>query len=93
MMIINKRFATAALALTLALSLSACSNMSKRDRNTAIGAGAGAVGGAVLTGSTLGTLAVRQSVGLSAIRLVNNAPPYLYLTLQMLLNVENGTWR
>ncbi len=38
MMIINKRFATAALALTLAFSLSACSNMSKRDRNTAIGA-------------------------------------------------------
>ncbi|MGP2731933.1 osmotically-inducible lipoprotein OsmB [Serratia bockelmannii] len=55
MMIINKRFATAALAL--AFSLSACSNMSKRDRNTAIGAGAGAVGGAVLTdGSALGTL-------------------------------------
>ncbi len=55
-MMINKRFATAALALTLALSLSACSNMSKRDRNTAIGAGVGAVGGAVLTDSTLGTL-------------------------------------
>ncbi|HHL2560897.1 TPA: osmotically-inducible lipoprotein OsmB [Yersinia enterocolitica] len=56
MMMINKRFVTAALALTLALSLSACSNMSKRDRNTAIGAGVGAVGGAVLTDSTLGTL-------------------------------------
>ncbi|ELI8284474.1 osmotically-inducible lipoprotein OsmB [Yersinia enterocolitica] len=56
MMMINKRLATAALALTLALSLSACSNMSKRDRNTAIGAGVGAVGGAVLTDSTLGTL-------------------------------------
>ncbi|AJI84088.1 osmotically inducible lipoprotein B [Yersinia enterocolitica] len=55
-MMINKRLATAALALTLALSLSACSNMSKRDRNTAIGAGVGAVGGAVLTDSTLGTL-------------------------------------
>lgn len=56
-MIINKRFATAAVVITLALSLSACSNMSKRDRNTAIGAGAGAVGGAVLTdGSALGTL-------------------------------------
>ena len=39
------------------MSLSACSNWSKRDRNTAIGAGAGALGGAVLTdGSTLGTL-------------------------------------
>ncbi|HDL8333372.1 TPA: osmotically-inducible lipoprotein OsmB [Yersinia enterocolitica] len=56
MMMINKRLGTAALALTLALSLSACSNMSKRDRNTAIGAGVGAVGGAVLTDSTLGTL-------------------------------------
>ncbi|AKG71577.1 osmotically-inducible lipoprotein OsmB [Serratia fonticola] len=57
MMIINQRFATAAVVITLALSLSACSNMSKRDRNTAIGAGAGAVGGAVLTdGSALGTL-------------------------------------
>ena len=43
--------------ITLAMSLSACSNWSKRDRNTAIGAGAGALGGAVLTdGSTLGTL-------------------------------------
>ncbi|HHQ6551580.1 osmotically-inducible lipoprotein OsmB [Serratia fonticola] len=57
MMIINQRIATAAVVITLALSLSACSNMSKRDRNTAIGAGAGAVGGAVLTdGSALGTL-------------------------------------
>ncbi|MGL4487775.1 MAG: osmotically-inducible lipoprotein OsmB [Yersinia sp. (in: enterobacteria)] len=56
MIMINKRFATAALALTLALSLSACANMSKRDRDTAIGAGVGAVGGAVLTDSTLGTL-------------------------------------
>lgn len=39
----------AVLAITLAMSLSACSNWSKRDRNTAIGAGAGALGGAVLT--------------------------------------------
>ena len=47
----------AILAITLAMSLSAWSNWSKRDRNTAIGAGAGAIGGAVLTdGSTLGTL-------------------------------------
>ncbi|ACY84915.1 osmotically-inducible lipoprotein OsmB [Edwardsiella piscicida] len=51
------RVATVALALTLAASLSACSNMSKRDRNTAIGAGAGALGGAILTdGSALGTV-------------------------------------
>ncbi|MBB1525272.1 osmotically-inducible lipoprotein OsmB [Pectobacterium carotovorum subsp. carotovorum] len=54
---LNKRFATAALAITLAVALAGCSNMSKRDRNTAIGAGAGAVGGAILTdGGTLGTL-------------------------------------
>lgn len=44
--------ATAALLATLG-----CENMSRRDKNTAIGAGAGAVGGAVLTGgSTLGTV-------------------------------------
>lgn len=54
---LNKRFATAATAITLAVTLAGCSNMSKRDRNTAIGAGAGAVGGAILTdGGTLGTL-------------------------------------
>ncbi|BDH45679.1 lipoprotein [Salmonella enterica subsp. enterica serovar Choleraesuis] len=53
----NKKIATAVLAITLAMSLSACSHWSKRDRGTAIGAGAGAVGGAVLTdGSALGTL-------------------------------------
>lgn len=34
------------------LSLSACAGMSTQDTNTAIGAGAGAVGGAVLTGGT-----------------------------------------
>jgi osmotically inducible lipoprotein OsmB len=48
----------AVVAITaLALGLSACSGMSRQDQNTAVGAGAGAVGGAVLTGgSTLGTL-------------------------------------
>jgi osmotically inducible lipoprotein OsmB len=57
MSVYSKKFAAAALALTLAMSLSACSNWSHRDRNTAIGAGAGALGGAILTdGSTLGTL-------------------------------------
>ena len=46
-----------AAALTLAAGLGACGNMSRQDQNTAIGAGAGAVGGAVLTGgSTIGTL-------------------------------------
>ena len=52
----SKKMAAVVLAVTVAMSLSACSNMSKRDRNTAIGAGAGAIGGAVLTdGSALGS--------------------------------------
>lgn len=54
MFVTSKKMTAAVLAITLAMSLSA---WSKRDRNTAIGAGAGALGGAVLTdGSTLGTL-------------------------------------
>ncbi|ATF49287.1 osmotically-inducible lipoprotein OsmB [Citrobacter sp. C348] len=57
MLVTSKKMTAAILAITLAMSLSACSNWSKQDRNTAIGAGAGAIGGAVLTdGSTLGTL-------------------------------------
>lgn len=53
----SKKMAAAVLAVTLAMSLSACSNWSKRDRNTALGAGAGAIGGAVLSdGSALGTM-------------------------------------
>jgi osmotically inducible lipoprotein OsmB len=37
--------------------LSGCSDMSRRDKDTAIGAGAGALGGAVLSnGSGLGTV-------------------------------------
>ncbi len=45
--------------ITTAVLLSAvgCEGMSRRDKSTAIGAGAGAVGGAVLTGgSALGTV-------------------------------------
>lgn len=57
MMLTSKKMAAAVLAVTLATSLSACGHWDKRSRNTAIGAGAGALGGAVLTdGSTLGTL-------------------------------------
>jgi osmotically inducible lipoprotein OsmB len=52
----SKKMAAAVLAVTVAMSLSACSNWSKRDRNTAIGAGAGALGGAVLTDGSTGTL-------------------------------------
>jgi len=57
MISMSKKMTAAVLAATLVMSLSACSGWSTRDRNTAIGAGAGAVGGAVLTnGSALGTL-------------------------------------
>ena len=53
----SKKMAAVVLAVTVAMSLSACSNMSKRPTCPAIGAGAGAIGGAVLTdGSALGTL-------------------------------------
>ena len=46
------------LVTTLLLALGACADMSRQDKNTAIGAGAGAVGGAVLTGgSAVGTAA------------------------------------
>ncbi len=57
MTLTSKKMAAVVLAVTVAISLSACSNWSKRDRNTALGAGAGAIGGAVLSdGSALGTL-------------------------------------
>lgn len=45
------------MAAAMLLLLGACSGMSAQDRSTAIGAGAGAVGGAVLTGgSAVGTV-------------------------------------
>ena len=51
------RSMTIAASIALLAGLTACSGMSRQDQNTAIGAGAGAVGGAVLTGgSTIGTL-------------------------------------
>lgn len=51
------RFKSSTVTVVLLLSLSGCAGMSNQDKNTAIGAGAGAVGGAVLTGgSTMGTL-------------------------------------
>jgi len=52
-----QRFALTALAAATLLGLGACADMSGRDRNTVIGAGAGAVAGAVLTGgSAVGTV-------------------------------------
>ena len=53
----KSNIAAIAISAALLIGLSACSGMSARDRNTAIGAGAGAVGGAVLTGgSAVGTV-------------------------------------
>ena len=45
------------LAVTVFLAMGGCAGMSAQDKSTAIGAGAGAVGGAVLTGgSAIGTV-------------------------------------
>lgn len=51
-----RSFTVSAIAV-LVLGTSGCSNMSTRDKDTAVGAGAGAVAGAVLTGgSAVGTV-------------------------------------
>ncbi|MEO6423632.1 MAG: glycine zipper 2TM domain-containing protein [Candidatus Nitrotoga sp.] len=55
------------LIASMLLGLGGCSGMSTQDKNTAIGAGAGALGGAVLTGGsavgTIGGAAVGGVVG------------------------------
>lgn len=52
-----QRFALGTVTATLLFGLGGCSEMSTRDKNTAVGAGAGAVIGAVLTGgSSIGTV-------------------------------------
>lgn len=51
-----KHAATGASVAALLLALSGCAGMTQQERGTAIGAGAGAIGGAVLGGGTLGTL-------------------------------------
>ena len=52
-----QRFAVTTVTAAMLLGLAGCSGMSTQDRNTAIGAGAGAVGGAILTGGgTAGTV-------------------------------------
>jgi len=57
---IRSAFSPAALvviALSTTLLLGGCAGMSHQEKSTAIGAGAGAIGGAILTGgSTAGTL-------------------------------------
>jgi osmotically inducible lipoprotein OsmB len=53
----NQRFTLGAIAAALLIGLGGCADMSRQDRDTAIGAGAGAVGGAILTGgSAIGTV-------------------------------------
>jgi osmotically inducible lipoprotein OsmB len=52
-----QRLSVGAFTTAMLLGLSACSGMSSQGQNTAIGAGAGAIGGAVLTGgSAAGTV-------------------------------------
>ncbi|MGZ3157604.1 MAG: hypothetical protein ACXU7H_00840 [Burkholderiaceae bacterium] len=53
----NQRHAITAIVLGAVVVLSGCGDMSRRDKDTAIGAGAGALGGAVLSGgSAMGTV-------------------------------------
>lgn len=53
----TQRLALVTLGCAMLLGLGACAGMSSQDKNTAIGAGAGAVGGAILTGgSAIGTV-------------------------------------
>ena len=53
----NQSLTFGAVAAAVLLGLGGCAGMSQQDKNTAIGAGAGAVGGAVLTGgSAIGTV-------------------------------------
>jgi osmotically inducible lipoprotein OsmB len=52
-----KKLAIRTATIACILGLTACANMSRHDQNTAVGAGAGAVLGAVLTGgSAVGTV-------------------------------------
>jgi len=52
-----QKFAIASAAAAVLLGLGGCAGMTAQERSTVIGAGAGAVGGAILTGgSPLGTV-------------------------------------
>ena len=52
-----QKFAVSAITVAVLFGLGGCAGMSSQDKNTAIGAGAGAVAGAVLTGgSAVGTV-------------------------------------
>lgn len=60
-------FVSSAVIATMLLALAGCSSMTQRDRNTAVGAGAGAIGGAILTGGsaagTIGGAAIGGVIG------------------------------
>lgn len=62
-----QKYALSAIAIASLLSLGGCSGMSSQDKSTAVGAGAGAIGGAVLTGGsaagTIGGAAVGGIIG------------------------------
>jgi osmotically inducible lipoprotein OsmB len=52
-----QKFAFSTVAAAMLLGLGGCAGMSQQEKGTAIGAGAGAIGGAVLTGgSAIGTV-------------------------------------
>ena len=52
-----RRYPLGAVGAAMLLVLAGCAGMSEQDKSTVIGAGAGAVGGAVLTGgSAVGTV-------------------------------------
>ncbi len=53
----QQKFASGAVIAVMLLAMAGCSGMTRSDRNTALGAGAGAIGGAILTGgSAVGTV-------------------------------------
>lgn len=53
----NPRLSYGAVVAALLVGLGGCAGMSEREKGTAVGAGAGAIGGAVLTGgSAIGTV-------------------------------------
>ena len=62
-----QRFAFGTVAAAMLLGVLGCAGMSTQGKNTAIGAGAGAVGGAILTGGsavgTVGGAAVSGIIG------------------------------
>lgn len=58
-----KRIAVSTAAFAVLVGLGGCAGMTGQERNTAIGAGAGAVGGAVLTGGSPLGMAAGAAVG------------------------------